>query len=211
MHKIVTEVLQECIDAEAAFSSHDIISESRDRGCKLLKHEIEQIIQDYENFPRYYKTSQLIGPNGEHILVRHPANVNPRDYDMSDIKEIQLSKPKLMVDIPMKTGESRASILARHSLFDRRNRFGVPASDIRAAGFSAGECLALVYDSSNRIVIMPEREIEDKNEIKTVQTVDHHFGIRVKKHHFQTVCNDVPTDIRVEISPRKLTLIPQIS
>ena len=214
MHNIIIDIIRECIEANAAFSIHDILPEARARGCKLMRHEIEDIIQEYDGYPRYYKTAQKVAKNGVHVFIRHPADYNPNDYDVTDISGATAYERAMTsteeVNAPLCSGASRASIIRRTSLFDKDGRFSVPATDVRSAGFLAGERIALMYSSNwENIVLVPLADVENRSEINTTLTIDCWFGLRIRQKHFKCMATGIPEDIKIETAPKRLILSPR--
>ena len=82
--KILDEIIEECIEANALFTTYDIIPEARERGCTLSNESISQYIKNYR-YPIFY--TRTIKELGCEITapIYHPSDVDANDYDASDI------------------------------------------------------------------------------------------------------------------------------
>jgi len=82
--KLLNELIEECIQANALFTVYDIIPEAQERGCMLSNEKITEYVKNYR-YPIFY--TRTIQDMGCEIIVPvyHPADIAATEYDSADL------------------------------------------------------------------------------------------------------------------------------
>jgi len=108
--KLLNEIIEECIEANALFTVHDIIPEAKSRGCTSSNDIITEYVKNYR-YPIFY-TRTLKELDCEIIIpVYHPADKKVSEYDASDlipttslkVEQISVVKHPINTDAVIKT------------------------------------------------------------------------------------------------------------
>lgn len=212
--KLLNELIEECIKANALFTVYDIIPEAQARGCVSSNETITAYVKDYR-YPIYY--TRTIQDMGCEIIVPvyHPADVDASDYDSSDLmpKTIDITSnitDTLSSNVVRKLLDSKYNVgISNRQLFDKRGRYHIKVSDVQQAGFGIGEKVSIMLDTvDNTIVVTNKRQSKRLHQLGAV-TVDKDSNISVAKSPFRTLNDTVkPTDIKVKSSKREIKIIP---
>lgn len=199
--QIVINLIAECIELEAEFTIHDIIPESRERGCKLSHNQISHLIDTYR-YPAFYKhsnVSKTIDDKSLSYRLHYPMNKEPYGYDDIDVFK-QLAKEQI-------TSRNIVVRKQKTSIFDNRNRFCISADNVRLAGLKAGDRV-YTKEQRGRILIGKEEKLF-KGKSPTYSypfTVDKSYNIRIHKSVFESYMETVPTQVNVIAENGYLTI-----
>jgi hypothetical protein len=125
--KVLNEIIEECIQANALFTVYDVIPEAHARGCMLSHEKITDHVKTYR-YPIYY--ARTIQDLGCEIIVPvyHPADLEASSYDSSDIMP---SNPHVSTDeskavkstLESITNQSYALGISNRGLFNKAEDF----------------------------------------------------------------------------------------
>jgi len=195
--KIVEKIIDECINADVAFTEYDIIPEAIARGCKLDKSQMINVIKTSKIYPLYYNTTSFKVKNIV-IDVHHPGDVDPVTYDYSDIIN-DVQKTAKYKNIKKDLDKA---LYAKPCLFDKgNNRYSVPSSKIRGAGFNAGNQLRVKY--------YPDRiELKRKGDFDRLIKIDCKHNVKIQKTTFMKAFNKLPDSLYVESAKGIVKIFP---
>lgn len=221
--KILDEIIEECIEANALFTTYDIIPEARERGCTLSNESISQYIKNYR-YPIFY--TRTIKELGCEITapIYHPSDVDANDYDASDIlpeskeikqditvSELMSQSAERMIQEKKSLGLYRSTISNKKSeLFDKRGRYHVKVADVQKAGFDIGEQVNIFVDNDNGNIILTNksRKPKDTKQVGKVK-VDMYQNVSVAKTPFKMINNtEKPSSLSVKASKGLIKIIP---
>ena len=194
---IIKQIVDECMDADLAFTIYDIIPEARARGCKLDKARISSTLFAMR-YPIWY-TQSNIEIKGVLVEVYHPADINAESYDASDIVD-SITSVKKYKGIDRKLDKV---LYEKLRLFDTLNdRYTVPSFKVKQAGFNRGDKILLTA-RKNKIELKqggnPKKSLTlDRHAYDSIMTVDGHYNIKVHRKHFANAFKDIPNSITVK-------------
>lgn len=218
--KILNQIIEECIELNALFTTYDIIPEAHARGCTLSLETISQYIKNYR-YPIFYtRTVRELGCEIT-VPIYHPADVDASEYDASDIMP-KSSQTEISKDVSEIITQSTKKIIeeknklqinsdkSKSNLFDKRGRYHVKVDDVEKAGFEIGEKVSIMIDKEdNSLVITNKRKSKRFSQIGGVK-VDRYKNISVSKSPFRKINNNkTPIDIVVTSSKREIKIIPR--
>lgn len=213
--KILNEIIEECIEANALFTTYDIIPEAHARGCNLSIEAISEYIKNYR-YPIFY--TRTVKELGCEITapIYHPADVDAGEYDASDIMpKVPNTKSYTISDLMTQSAqrmidEKRAWKVNKTDLFDKRGRYHVKVNDVEKAGFEIGEKVSIMIDrEDNTLVITNKKQSKRLAQIGAVK-VDRYKNISIAKTPLNQVTNNkTPTELAVNTTKREIKIIPR--
>jgi hypothetical protein len=199
---IIKNIITECIEADAMFTLYDIIPEANERGYTLAESNIKHALSSFK-LPAFYSKVNVKKQINNTLLsytLYYPKNKDPFTYDDSDLAKI-VKLEKVMHQ------RNKHINKIKTKTFNKDNRYSVPASIIREAGFKSGDSL-YIREKAGRIVIGKSDILPKTKKIKRFEnTVDCYNNLRIRKYVFQELLSDLPEYIKPIPDNGKIQLI----
>jgi len=194
----VQNIVDSWVSLDKFFTKYDVTKQLRHDGF-WAKHDVVKGHFENIDIPDEYSTT-FLQIQGNPLLF-HLEGTDPTDYDQFDIPIFTVDQTDnddgsttVNIKTNTATGKSPAS-----DLFDNRKRFSVSAKNTRKAGFGKYNVVRITTNSGCI-------EICEDNGSGRKATVDCYFNIRVPMAEFENAFDNIPTDIKVHISDKKIEI-----
>lgn len=181
----IADAINENITNENMFTAYDITKTLRHCGYHVRHSEVRDAVRDYD-FPYEYRegVDSSIG-----AIVHYHMDYDVNDYNPNKVPEF----------VPNHSGVSGTKIkVTSTTIVDKRQRFCVPATKLRDAGFIKGMHVKILIEHDKIVIHSGNDGVE--------VTVDKSNNIRIAKGTLQNAFDTMPSKINIDVSVGRVEL-----
>lgn len=215
--KDIESKIAELISENIMFSNYDVTKSLRNKDFHVMHDDVKLVVGSYQ-FPYNY-TKKNTRVKGHPAIIHCPDHLDVQHYNPDAIPE-PIIKVALRKVVLGQTSANTASIPTQKPqntkitvntsgttglTFDARGRANIPASMVKAAGFSIGEKVACVIISDTIYIRDANIAIVFQGAVRKSYTVDHHNALRISGIDCKTA-NLLGKDVKITSTPRSIMI-----